>query len=86
MKGSVRYIDGKSGKVLYKVPLTARSVFENKTATASGDMFACPPEVYELLDKPKKKFPQNADMIYMVGKEFKFLVKGIVWNDAFIID
>ena len=86
MKGSVRYIDGKSGKVLYIVPLTARSVFENKTATASGDMFACPPEVYELLDKPKKKFPQNADMIYMVGKEFKILVKGIVWNDAFIID
>jgi len=84
MKGRVRYIDGKSGKVLYIVPLTARSVFKNKTATASGDMFACPPEVYELLDKPKKKFPQNADMIYNVGKEFKFLVKGIVWNDAFI--
>ncbi len=86
MKGNVRYIDGKSGKVLYIVPLTARSLFENRTATASGDMFACPPEIYELIDKPKKKFPKNADMIYKVGEEFKFLVKGIIWNDAFIND
>ena len=86
MIGTLNYIDGYSGTVLYSVPVRARSVFENKTATASGDLFACPPEVYDILDKPKKKFPQSADMIYDVGKEFKLLVKGIVWNDAFIKD
>jgi tetratricopeptide (TPR) repeat protein len=84
MKGTLKYIDGYSGTVLYVVPLKANSVFENKTATASGDLFACPPEVYEILNKPKKKFPKNADMMYDVGKEFKILVKDIVWNDAFI--
>jgi hypothetical protein len=84
MKGTLKYIDGYSGTVLYVVPLKANSVFENKTATASGDLFACPPAVYEILNKPKKKFPKNADMMYDVGKEFKILVKDIVWNDAFI--
>lgn len=84
MTGTLSYIDGYTGTVLYIVPVTARSVFENKTATASGDMFACPPEIYDILENPKKKFPDSADMIYDVGKEFKLLVKGIVWNDAFI--
>jgi len=84
MKGSLKYIDGNSGTVLFVVPITARSVFENKTATASGDLFACPPEVYKLLDKPKKKFPKNASMMYDAGIEFKLLVKETVWNDAFI--
>ena len=84
MKGTLKYIDGHSGTVLYVVPITARSVFENKTATATGDLFACPPEVSDILDKPKKKFPKNADMMYDVGKEFKILLKDIVWNDAFI--
>ena len=84
MKGTLKYVDGHSGTVLYVVPITARSVFENKTATATGDLFACPPEVYDILNKPKKKFPKNADMMYDVGKEFKILIKEIVWNDAFI--
>lgn len=84
IKGTLRYIESKSGKVVYMVPITARSVFENKTATAEGDMFACPPEVYELLDKPKKKFPKNAEMIYRAGKEFKMLLRGVIWNEAFI--
>jgi hypothetical protein len=84
MQGRLRYVDAVSGKVLYIVPVTARSVFENKTATASGDMFACPPEVIEILDKPRKKFPSNAEMIYNAGEEFKQLVKGIVWDESFI--
>ncbi|MEN8224506.1 MAG: hypothetical protein ABFS05_04020 [Bacteroidota bacterium] len=84
MKGRLKYVDGHSGTVLYVVPLTARSLFENRTATASGDMFACPPEVHDILDHPKKKFPGDADMIYELGKEFKILVKDIVWNEDFI--
>ncbi len=86
MKGKLRYVDARSGKVLYIVPVTARSVFENRTATASGDMFACPPEVLEILDKPRKKIPGNAEMLYNVGEEFKKLVKSIVWDDTFIND
>jgi hypothetical protein len=84
MKGKVKYIDAATGKVLYIVPVKAVSIFENKTATAEGDLYACPPEVYEILDKPKKKFPKNAEMIMDAGKEFKILVKEVVWNDAFI--
>ena len=86
MEGTLKYIDGHSGMVLYVVPITARSVFENKTATAEGDLFACPPEVYKLLDKPKKKFPKNTEMLYNAGKEFKILIHSTVWNDAFIKD
>lgn len=84
MKGNLKYIEGGSGNVLYVVPVAAEARFENRTATASGDMFACPPEVYDILDKPKKEFPKNADMLFEVGKEFKLLVKGIVWNEAFL--
>jgi len=84
IKGKLKYVDQPSGKVLYEIPITARSVFENKTATASGDLFACPPEVKEFLDKPKLKFPKNGEMITMAGKEFKLLLKGIIWNEAFI--
>jgi len=86
IKGNLKYIDAKSGKVLFQVPITASSIFEHKTATASGDMFACPPEVYKILETPQKKFPKNAEMISLAGKEFKFLVKGIIWDDAFIQD
>ncbi len=86
IKARVKYIDQPTGKVLYEVPVTAKTVFENKTATASGDMYACPPEIVEFLDKPKKKFPKNAEMIFNAGKELKLLVKEIVWNDAFIKD
>lgn len=84
MEAELQYIDGHSGDVLFVVPIVAQNVFENKTATASGDMFACPPEVYEILNKPKKEFPKNADMIFELRKEFMFLLKGIVWDDAFI--
>ncbi len=84
IKGKVKYIDEPTGKVLYEIPVTARSVFENKTATASGDMFACPPEILPFLDKPKQKFPKNGEMISRAGKEFKFLLKGIIWNESFI--
>ncbi|MDT8394280.1 MAG: hypothetical protein RQ761_10570 [Bacteroidales bacterium] len=84
MKGNLKYIEGGSGKVLYVVPVTAEARFENRTATASGDMFACPPEVFDILNKPKKEFPKNADMLFELGKEFKFLVKGIVWDEAFL--
>ncbi len=86
IKARLKYVDQQSGKVLYVVPVTARSVFENKTATASGDMFACPPEVYDILDKPKKKFPKNSEMTYRAVEELKILVKGIIWNEAFIKD
>ncbi len=84
IKGKLKYIDQASGKVLYEIPITARSVFENKTATATGDMFACPPEISEILDKPKMKFPKSGEMITRAGKEFKILLKGIIWNDSFI--
>lgn len=84
MKGQLKYINGTTNKILYVVPIMAQARFENKTATASGDMFACPPEVQEILDKPKKKFPKNADMLIEVGKEFKMLVKGTVWNETFL--
>ena len=84
MKGKVSYIDGITGKLLHVVPVTARSIFENRTATATGDLFACPPEVYELLDKPKKKFPSNGDMVLEAGNEFKSLVRNVIWNKAFI--
>jgi hypothetical protein len=84
IRGKVRYVDQPSGKVLFEVPVTAQALFENKTATASGDMYACPPEIQEILDKPKKKFPKNAEMISNAGKEFKMLVKGIIWNPAFM--
>ena len=84
MKGSVQYIDGNTGSLLYVVPVKALSLFENHTATASGDMYACPPEVYDLLDKPKKKFPSNADMLVEVGKEFKKLVRDVIWDGSFI--
>ena len=86
MEGTLKYIDGNSGMVLYVVPITARSLFENKTATAEGDLFACPPEIYKLLDKPKKKFPKNTEMIYNAGQEFKVLVHSTVWDDAFITE
>ncbi len=86
IKCKLKYIDQQSGKVLFIVPVTARSVFENKTATATGDMFACPPEIQDILDKPKKKFPQNAEMIYRAGKELKSLLKGIIWDEDFIND
>jgi hypothetical protein len=85
MKGTLKYIDGTSNKILYVVPILAQARFENKTATATGDMFACPPEVQEILDKPKKEFPKNADMLIEVGKEFKLLVKSTVWNEAFLV-
>ena len=84
IKGTLSYIDSQSGQVLYQVPITARALFENKTATAEGDMFACPPEVYELLDVQKKKFPTNGEMITKAGKELKILLHGIIWNEAFI--
>lgn len=84
MKGTLKYIDGTSNKILYVVPILAQARFENKTATATGDMFACPPEVQEILDKPRKKFPKNADMLIEVGKEFKLLVKSTVWNESFL--
>ncbi len=86
MKGDLKYVDAASGKTLFMVPITARSIFENKTATASGDLFACPPEVYDILDKPKKKFPKNAEMIYRAGEEFKLLVKGVIWDETFLND
>jgi len=86
IKGKLKYIDKPSGRVLYEIPVTARSVFENKTATATGDMFACPPEILPFLDKPQQKFPKNGEMITRAGKEFKFLLKGIIWNDSFIND
>lgn len=86
MEGTLKYIDGNSGMVLYVVPITARSIFENKTATAEGDLFACPPEIYKLLDKPKKKFPKNTEMMYKAGMEFKVLIHSTIWDDAFITD
>jgi len=84
IKGTLSYIDSQSGRVLYQVPITARALFEHKTATAEGDMFACPPEVYELLDVQKKKFPTNGEMITKAGKELKILLHGIIWNEAFL--
>ena len=84
IKGKVKYIDEQSGAIMYAIPVTARAVFENKTATASGDMYACPPEILEILDKPKLKFPKNGEMVTEAGKEFKMLVKGIIWNPDFL--
>jgi hypothetical protein len=84
MKGQLKYIDGTTNKILYVVPILAQARFENKTASASGDMFACPPEVQEILDKPKKKFPENTDMLIEVSEEFKLLVKSTVWNERFL--
>jgi hypothetical protein len=69
---------------MYAIPVTARSVFENRTATASGDMYACPPEILEILDKPKLKFPKNGEMVTDAGREFKMLVKGIIWQPEFL--
>ena len=86
IKGKVKYVDAQSGAVMYEVPILARSVFENKTATASGDMYACPPEILEILDNPKRKFPKNGEMITKAGKEFKMLVKSVIWNESFIRD
>jgi hypothetical protein len=86
IKGQVKYIDEQSGAIMYAIPVTARSVFENKTATASGDMYACPPEILEILDKPKLKFPKNGEMVTDAGKEFKMLVKDIIWQPEFISD
>ena len=84
MRGKVKYIDGNTGALLYVVPVKALSRFENRTATASGDMYACPPEVMPLLDAPKKKFPSNADMLVEVGKEFSTLVRNVIWDETFI--
>lgn len=84
IKGKVKYIDEQSKAIMYAIPVTARTVFENKTATASGDMYACPPEIVEILDKPKLKFPDNGEMVTKAGKELKMLVKGIIWHPDFI--
>ncbi|MEE4257124.1 MAG: hypothetical protein V2I47_08805 [Bacteroidales bacterium] len=84
IKGKVKYIDKESKAIMYAIPVTARSVFENKTATASGDLYACPPEIVEILDTPKLKFPKNGEMVTKAGKEFKMLVKGIIWDPDFI--
>jgi tetratricopeptide (TPR) repeat protein len=82
--GKLSYIDRSTGKVMYEVPVTVRSVFENKTATATGDMFACPPEIKAILDNPKKKFPDNREMVWEAARKFKLLVKDIVWDKSFI--
>jgi len=84
IKGKVKYVDEQSGAIMYEIPVTARSVFENKTASVSGDMYACPPEILEVLDKPKLKFPKNGEMVTNAGKEFKMLVKSIIWSPDFI--
>jgi tetratricopeptide (TPR) repeat protein len=82
----LRYIDGRNDRVLYNVPITARTRFENRTATASGDLYACPPEVAEILDKPRKKMPSNSDMMGLLGDELKALAQGIIWDESFIAD
>lgn len=82
----LRYIDGRNDRVLYNVPITARTCFENRTATASGDLYACPPEVAEILDKPRKKMPSNSDMMGLLGDELKALAQGIIWDESFIAD
>jgi tetratricopeptide (TPR) repeat protein len=86
MHAVLRYIDGRNARMLYNVPITARTRFENRTATASGDLYACPPELAEILDKPRKKMPSNSDMMGLLGEELKALVKGIIWDESFIGD
>lgn len=65
------YSDLHSSKVLKKVPVTVGNYFENKYATANGDLDALSKETLQLLKNKSVPVPVDLDMIFNASQVLK---------------
>ncbi|MFZ4456526.1 MAG: hypothetical protein ACOYOT_09920 [Bacteroidales bacterium] len=79
--GTLDYIDARSGQLVKTLPVSADMVFENRAATAIGDLNALRPESKKWLGNHPVSFPSNEQMVYDGGMVLKDRVKDLLWNN-----
>jgi hypothetical protein len=79
--GTLDYIDARSGELVKTVPIAADMVFENRAATAIGDINALRPESRKWLGNRPIPFPSNEQMVYDCGRVLKDRVKDALWSN-----
>jgi hypothetical protein len=79
--GSLDYVDARSNQLVKTLPVAAEMVFENRAATAVGDIAALKPESKKWLGNKPVPFPSNEQMVLDGGAVLKDKVKEILWNN-----
>lgn len=75
------YVDARNGQLVKTSPVAAEMIFENRAATAVGDLDALKPESKQWLGKKTLPFPSNEQMIYDGGMVLKDRTKDYLWNN-----
>ncbi|NOZ45932.1 MAG: hypothetical protein GXO79_04030 [Chlorobi bacterium] len=75
LQGRLLYNVVVNNKVLKEVPFGVDNFFENRYATANGDLRALKKETQRLLDNRPVPFPQDMDMIFTAGERLKNVIR-----------
>lgn len=82
ISGMLEFYNLKSGdRMTYNEQITARAVFENVTATYSGDQEALSSESVSLLNNRLDPFPTDRDMLLLVSEALEPLILDKTWDN-----
>lgn len=87
IKGTLDYINNRSGQLIKTDPVVAETFFENDAAAPYGDLNALSSASRKLLNTGHFiPFPSNPDMIMQAAMRLKDMTKSIIWNNKNIVN
>lgn len=85
ISGTLDYINNHSGQLIKTSPITADAIFENRAATAVGDVNALKKETKDKLGNRPMPFPNDASMIMQAGNTLKGMISNIIYSNDRIL-
>lgn len=87
IRGTVDYINNRTGQLIKTFPVAAETFFENNMAVPYGDLNALSGSSRSLINTSHfVPFPSNPDMIMQGAVRLKDMTKDIIWNNKNVID
>ncbi len=87
IRGTLDYINNRTGQLIKTDPLVAETFFENDAAAPYGDLNALSSASRNLLNTGHFiPFPSNPDIIMQAAMRLKDMTKSIIWNNKNIIN
>lgn len=87
IKGTLDYMNNRTGQLIKTNPVVAETFFENNVAVPYGDLNALSPSSRNLVNTSHfVPFPSNPDIIMQAAGRLKEMTKDIIWSNRNIID
>ena len=86
VRGTLEYIDNRTGERLVNVPLNSNAAFRNRAMTFEGDRRALKQETLNALGNQPKPFPSTEAMLLLAAEDMKRNAKQIVSDNARVVE